>query len=279
MGLLHTPQNLPTNIESVRGIMKGTLTFLGTGGSMGVPIIGCKCDVCVSTNLKNKRTRPSAMLQIDGKTIVIDAGPDFRTQALRENIDHIDGVVFTHAHHDHTAGLDDLRVYTMRREQPIPCLASRPTADDLQIRYDYIFKTYDKPKLVSKVILQVLEEEKGVARFLDLSFKYLTYVQSEMPVNGLCLGNLAFITDIKEYPESIFDDLHGTEILVVSALRYSKSYMHLSIDEAVAFSQRVGAKQTWLTHIAHELDHDVVNHNLPSNIQLAYDGLSIEFQS
>lgn len=255
------------------------LTFLGTGGSMGVPIIGCECQVCTSDDPKNKRTRPSALLEIDGKTIVIDAGPDYRTQALREGIRHIDGVIFTHAHHDHTAGLDDLRVYTMRREDPIPCLASQPTAEDLKKRYDYIFKTYDQTKLVSNVDLQIMKGERGEVSFLDIPIKYLTYVQSDMPVNGLCIGNLAFITDIKEFPESVYNDLAGTDILVVSALRYSKSYMHLSIEEAVAFSNRVGAKQTWFTHIAHDLDHHSVNLDLPSNIQLAYDGLSIEFQT
>lgn len=246
---------------------------------MGVPIIGCDCFVCSSEDPKNKRTRPSAMLEIDGRTIVIDAGPDYRTQALREGIDQIDGVIFTHAHHDHTAGLDDLRVYTMRRQDPIPCLASKPTADDLRARYEYIFSASDHTKLVSKVDLQIMEGDRGEVSFLNLPIKYLTYIQSDMPVNGLCIGNLAFITDIKDYPETVYEDLHGIEVLVLSALRYSKSYMHLSIEEAVEFSRKVGAKQTWFTHIAHDLDHTEVNQDLPSNIQLAYDGLSIDFQT
>lgn len=256
----------------------GKLTFLGTGGSMGVPIVGCKCSVCNSDDPKNKRTRPSAMLEIEGKKIVIDAGPDYRTQALREGIDQINGVIFTHAHHDHTAGLDDLRVYTMRQQDPIPCLVSQETADDLKVRYDYIFREHDKTKLVSKVDLQIMKGDRGEVSFLDFSIKYLSYIQAGMLVNGLCIGNMAFITDIKEYPESIYEDLQGVELLVLSALRYSKSYMHLSVEEAVEFSQRVGAKQTWLTHIAHDLDHAEVNQSLPSNIQLAYDGLSINFQ-
>ncbi len=255
----------------------GILTFLGTGGSMGVPVIGCRCPVCVSTDLKNKRTRPSALLKVHGKTIVIDAGPDFRTQALREGIDHIDGVIFTHAHHDHTAGLDDLRVFTMRSSSPIPCLLSAATAENLKVRYDYIFTHDGRPKLVSKVDLHEIDGDRGEVQFLDIHFHYLTYIQAMMPVNGFRVGGLSFITDIKDFPETVYQDLAGTEVLVLSALRHGPSHMHLTVDEAVEFSQKIGAKQTWLTHIAHELDHEKTNQDLPSNVQLAYDGLSIEF--
>ncbi|ADI38592.1 putative metal-dependent hydrolase, beta- lactamase superfamily I [Waddlia chondrophila WSU 86-1044] len=245
---------------------------------MGVPIIGCRCPVCLSKDEKNKRTRPSAFLKAKGKAIVIDAGPDFRTQALREEISHIDGVIFTHAHHDHTAGLDDLRVFTIRRSNPIPCLLSEKTANDLKRRYDYIFREGGESKLVSKVELQILEEERGETHFLDISFRYLSYIQSGMLVNGFKVGNLAFITDIKNFSETIYDDLQGTKVLVVSALRHGPSHMHLTVEEALAFSRKVGAEQTWLTHIAHELDHEQTNRSLPSNVQLAYDGLTISFQ-
>jgi phosphoribosyl 1,2-cyclic phosphate phosphodiesterase len=259
--------------------MIGNLIFLGTGGSMGVPVIGCSCSVCLSQSPYNQRSRPSALLQFAKKNIVIDAGPDFRTQALKNGIDHLEGVIFTHAHHDHTAGIDDLRVYTMRTRRPIPCLASVPTADDLKMRYGYIFEVGERAdKLVSKIQLQIMEGERGKTVFADLPIRYMTYTQAGMPVNGLCIGNLSFVSDIRQYPESIYEDLQGTEILILSALRYHPSPMHFSIDEAVEFSRKVGAKMTWLTHIAHEVDHEEANTRLPSNIQLAYDGQSIKFQ-
>lgn len=245
---------------------------------MGVPVIGCSCPVCTSKDEKNKRTRPSALLKAKQKTIVIDAGPDFRTQALREGLGYIDGVIFTHAHHDHTAGLDDLRVFTMKRSSPMPCLMSESTAKDLKHRYEYIFQKSDKPKLVSKVELHVLNGDRGESSFLGIPFRYLSYIQSGMPVNGFRFGNLAFVTDIKEFPETVYEDLQGIEVLVVSALRHGPSYMHLTVEEAVDFSRKVGASQTWLTHIAHELDHEETNRNLPSNVRLAYDGLTITFQ-
>ncbi len=256
----------------------GELLFLGTGGSMGVPIIGCHCAVCSSSYSKNKRLRPSLLLKLKEKVIVVDAGPDFRTQALRHRIDDIDGVIFTHAHHDHTAGLDDLRVYAMRRQDPIPCLTSLATADDLKRRFDYIFSNKKKHQLVSKVDMHILEGERGKADFLGIEVKYLTYYQAGMPVNGFRIGNLSFISDIKDYSSSIFEDLQGIDILVLSALRFGSSRLHFSIGEAIEFASAAGAKQTWLTHIAHEVDHEHANEYLPSNVQLAYDGLSFQFQ-
>lgn len=245
---------------------------------MGIPVIGCGCSVCSSTSPKNKRLRPSALLKVNNKVIVIDTGPDFREQAIKNRIDRLDGVIFTHAHHDHTAGFDDLRVYAMYRKDPIPCLASFATAQDLKKRFDYIFLKNGKHQLVTKVDMHMLNGEKGVVRFLDLEIKYLTYYQSGMPVNGFSIGNFAFISDIRDYSPSIFNDLQGVDTLVLSALRATPSPMHLGIEEAVEFAGKVGARQTWLTHIAHEVDHDLANENLPSNVQLAYDGLTFQFQ-
>lgn len=257
---------------------KGSLIFLGTGGSMGVPVVGCYCKVCASTSPYNKRLRPSALIQCQSKNILIDAGPDFRIQALRERIDHLDGVIFTHAHHDHTAGIDDLRVFHRQNNRAIPCLVSQETADDLMVRYSYIFKKKNSPDcLVSKVDLHLMNGERGEISFVDFCIKYLTYMQAGMSVSGLRCGNLAFISDIKHYPDTIFEDLEGIDVLVLSALRFDKSPLHFSIDEAVEFSRQVNPKKTWLTHLAHEVSHEEANSYLPSNIRLAYDGLRISF--
>ena len=257
---------------------KGQFLFLGTGGSMGIPVIGCHCAVCSSSSRFNKRLRPSALITTSDKQLLIDCSPDFRYQALTHGLSHLDGVVITHAHHDHTGGIDDLRVLYMRQKAPLPCLLSQATADDLKERFSYIFQHGgDYEKLIARFDLEILKGERGKVNFQDVEIGYMTYTQGGMPVNGYRFGNLAFVSDIRQYPETIFEDLKNVKILIVSALRFTPSPLHFNVDEAIEFAQRVGADHTWLTHIAHELDHEKTNSYLPSNIQLAYDGLSFEF--
>jgi len=254
------------------------LLFLGTGSSVGVPVIACNCETCRSPKAANKRLRSSVLLKIDAKTFLIDASPDLRQQALKFKIEKIDGVLFTHAHYDHTAGIDDLRVYHFINKKPLPCLASETTAADLKARYYYMFK--EQPKEVintSRLHLQLLNDERGRVDFVGEDVSYFTYMQLGMKVNGFRFGNFAYVTDIKEYPETIFEDLKGVEILVLSALRFTPSHMHLTVDEAVDFANKVGAKHTWLTHLAHELEYEKTNYYLPSAVRLAYDGLELNF--
>lgn len=254
--------------------------FLGTGGSMGVPVLGCSCHVCLSRNLKDKRFRSSGLIKVDGKNILIDCGPDFRMQALRENILSVDGILMTHAHYDHIGGLDDLRAYFLLQEASIPCLLSKETAIDIKRRFDYMFKSFSHQTTIMPVFsLEELEQDRGEKEFLGLSIKYLSYTQMHMPINGIICGNLAYISDIKHYPESIFEDLKGIDVLIISALRFTPSPMHFTVDEAIDFARKVGAKKTYLTHIAHELDHEKTNAYLPANIEMAYDGLKLTFQA
>lgn len=257
--------------------MNGHFLFLGSGGSMGIPIIGCHCPVCTSLSPCNKRLRPSGLLTVNNKKILIDCGPDFRSQALCYHIDSLDGLIMTHAHHDHTAGIDELRIYYMRNKIPLPCLASVATADDIRTRFPYIFFK-NSEKVTARILMQELEGREGLVDFMGLQFRYVTFEQAGMLVNGYCLGNFAYISDIKNYSESIFDHLQGIEVLVISALSMATSHFHLSVDEAVAFAARVGAKETWLTHIGHDLDHEATNAYLPSNVRMAYDGLELNFQ-
>lgn len=245
---------------------------------MGIPVIGCDCKVCTSSHTEDKRLRSAGLLSLYNKNILIDCGPDFRQQAIREGIHRLDGVIITHAHNDHTASIDELRVFYMRTGKPIPCLLSEDTAEDLRIRFDYIFSSTAKNVLVPKVELVVLPNERGEILFEGMTFKYFTYEQAKMQVNGFKIGNFAYITDIHDYPESIFDDLKGVEILVLSALRFTPSHLHLTVDEAVDFAHRAGAKQTWLTHIAHELQHEQTNAYLPPDVRMAYDGLKIDIK-
>jgi phosphoribosyl 1,2-cyclic phosphate phosphodiesterase len=257
--------------------MQGRLTLLGTGASTGIPVVGCDCAVCRSADPKNHRLRTAALLQVDGKEILIDVGPDFRTQALQYGIKRLDGVIVTHAHYDHVGGLDELRIFNFRQRQPIPLLLSEATLEDLRRRYYYLFEDrIDGQSYIAQFDYTVLPES-GSVQFLDLEIPFVTYFQGEMPVNGFRFGDLALISDIRNYDETIFGALEGVRTLVVSALRQSPSHVHFSVDEAVAFSEKVGAEQTWLVHMAHDLEHAETNAHLPSNVQLSYDGLSLDF--
>ncbi len=257
---------------------KSKFIFLGTGGSMGIPVVGCQCAVCTSKDPHNERLRPSVLLKTESKTILIDSSPDFRYQALRANIHDIDSVIFTHAHHDHTAGIDDLRIFTLKSGNKLPCLLSKDTLRDLQRRFYYIFEdVHGKPKVTTNLEITLFPEAEGEVNFEGLRIGSFTYKQSGMLVNGLRLGELAFLTDIKEYDSSIFEFLKGIKILIISALRFTPSHFHLTVDEAVDFALKSGAEKVWLTHIAHELDHEKTNAYLPEHIRLCYDGLEIEF--
>lgn len=245
---------------------------------MGVPVICCTCEVCTSTSPYNKRLRPSALISVAGKKLLIDTSPDLREQALKYKINHLDGVLFTHAHHDHTAGLDELRVYYLFHRRSISCLLSPATADDIKLRYSYMFETQpSEVQLLPRVELEVLPKARGEIVFQEVPIRYLSYEQLGMQVTGYRIGSLSYITDIKVYPDSIYEDLKGTETLILSALRHTTSHMHFNVDDAVEFARKIGAKQTWLTHLAHELDYFKTNSYLPSNVRLAYDGLEIEF--
>jgi phosphoribosyl 1,2-cyclic phosphate phosphodiesterase len=261
-------------------IISGHFLLLGTGGSMGIPLIGCHCAVCLSSLPYNKRLRSSALCIIGGRNILIDCGPDFRQQALLHNINQLDAVIFTHSHNDHMAGVDDLKVYSFRNKKPLDCLLSKETYAELKKRFYYIFNENDPyAGLTPRFNLHYLEKDRGELVFQQLHIRYFSYEQMGMRVHGFRFGNLAYVSDIRIYPETIFEDLQGVETLVLSALRHAPTPMHFHVDEAVDFAVRVGAKKSWLMHVAHELDHEKTNAYLPENIQMAYDGLKLDFQA
>ncbi len=258
--------------------MKKKLLFLGTGSSAGVPVIGCDCSVCTSDSPFNKRFRPSVLLQYGQENILVDPGPDFRDQALKYKIKHITGTIITHVHYDHIGGLDDLRIFYFIEKKPIHCMLSKASYDEVKLRYFYQFiehKNHNSKTV--KFEYMILPNERGDTDFHGINFKYMTYYQGDMPVLGLRMGNLAYITDIRQYPESIFEDLDGIETLVVSGLRHSSSPVHFSLDEALAFTEKTRAKKVYFNHIDHELDHEITNKSLPDWAKLSYDGQEIEF--
>ncbi len=259
--------------------MKGRFLFLGTGGSAGVPMIGCQCEVCRSPSPYNKRLRSSGLIQVQDKNFLIDVGPDFRTQALKFNISHLTGVLLTHAHADHIAGIDDLRAFFFLQRMKLPCVLSKETYDEVKLRYHYMLKPLMSEKSISAQIdFQVLPEDFGEFELAGVPFTYFSYFQVDMKVTGFRVGNFAYVSDIRKYSEKMVGMIRGVDILVLSALRHHASVMHFTVDEAVAFAKMVGAKKTYLTHLAHELEYEATNALLPSNVRMGYDGLEIPIE-
>ncbi len=235
--------------------------------------MGCSCAVCKSESIFNKRARPSGLLTIGKKQFLIDAGPDFRMQALHFGITHLDGVLITHTHFDHISGFDDLRAYYFLQNKQVKCLLSKDSFEELKIRFHYLF---DDSKC-RWADFQILEKDFGPVQFEGVKFDVVSYYQAEMKVTGYRIDRFAYISDIRTFDAALIKALHGVDILVLSALRYTPSEVHFSIDEAISFVRKVGAKKTFFTHIAHDLDHDETNRKLPEDIRLAHDGLQIEF--
>lgn len=257
--------------------MSGKFRFLGTGSSLGVPVIGCKCSTCLSGDPRNKRSRSGSLLQVRGKTFLIDASPDYRQQALREGITAIDGFILTHSHYDHIGGFDDLKVYG-RHGKKLPCLLLESTFQELKTNYPYfITPTKEDPNNCCFFSWHRIKEPFGSVVFEGVPLEYVTFRQSRMEVLGLRFENLVYISDIKEYDENLLKRLSGVDTLIVSALRKERSPIHFSLEEACEFSRLIEAKRTYLVHIAHELEHSSLLEELPSNITPAYDGLEIAF--
>lgn len=253
--------------------MEGSFLFLGTGGSMGIPVLGCSCLTCQSCLTKDKRLRCAALIRWGEAQWLLDAGPDLRQQLLVHQVSQIEGLLVTHSHYDHIAGLDELRAICFRRQAPLPLLLSKATYGALLRYFPHLFPQ-EEPLFAVKLLP---EAKQGSCLFGRLPLRYLTYSQASMEVTGFVLGDLAYLSDIKEFPETIFEELRAIRTLIVSALRYSPSPVHLSVDEAIAFAERVGAERTYLTHVAHDLRHELLELYLPEKIKVAYDGLSLSF--
>ncbi len=260
--------------------MHGSLTFLGTGTSMGVPTVGCGCAVCTSADPRDRRLRPSVLVRWNGldrreRVVVIDTGPDFRTQALREGLKRVDAVFYTHSHADHILGMDDLRPlsFAMNREcGPIPLYAAPETAETLKRIYAYTFAPDATYVNRARVRLEKLDERTDIH---GVEFQRVPVLHGCQRIAGFRFGSAAYFTDVSEIPESSFAALEGLDVLVLSALRHAPHPSHATVEQAVEWARRIGARQTWLTHIAHDLGHEETNRMLPENIRLAYDGLSV----
>jgi phosphoribosyl 1,2-cyclic phosphate phosphodiesterase len=248
------------------------ITFLGTGTSHGVPVIACTCDVCRSLDFRDKRLRTSILVNTGEQSIVVDTGPDFRQQMLRENVMKLDAVIFTHAHRDHTAGLDDVRAYNFKYQMDMPIYGVKAVLDQLRIEYAYAFAK-DYPGL-PKLKLQLIDNEPFTVN--ELSVIPLPVLHLKLPVFGYRFGNFSYITDANFIPEETIERLKGTEILVLNALQIEPHISHFNLEEALAMVKVINPAKTYLTHISHKLGlHADVQRMLPDNVMLAYDGMEI----
>lgn len=249
---------------------------------MGVPTLGCDCAVCTSPDPRDRRLRPSVLLQWElenrRRVVLIDTGPDFREQALRNRLTHVDAVFYTHGHADHVFGLDDLRPlsFAAKREGTwIPLYAAPETEEVLRRVYDYTFSpdaTYPNRPRVQ------IEPLSDVTCAFGVEFRRIPVLHGEQHIDGFRFGRTAYLTDVSGIPDESFALLEGLEHVVLSALRHKPHPSHATVEQAVGWAQQIGAKHTWLTHIAHELGHEATNAKLPENIRLAYDGLSFPIE-
>ena len=249
-------------------------TFLGTGTSQGVPVIACSCAVCTSADSRDKRLRSSILLQVDDKNIVIDSGPDFRYQMLRAGVTHLDALVFTHEHKDHTAGLDDIRAFNYKQGEAINVYAHKRVQDALKKEFSYIFAHHKYPGIPQLDLFEIGHHPFEVA---GVPFIPIEVIHFQLPVLGFRIADFTYITDAKTVTEVEKVKIKGSKVLVINALQQEKHISHFTLEEAVAFAQEIGAEKTYFTHISHRLGtHQKISELVPAGIELAYDGLCID---
>jgi len=253
------------------------VTFLGTGTSQGVPVIGCQCAVCSSNDPHDDRLRSSVLIQTDKVHLVIDTGPDFRQQMLRAKVNRLDAVLYTHAHKDHIAGMDDIRAFNFLQKKSMDLYATPEVQDALRREFHYVFTDFKYPG-VPQVELLPLENKA-----FDLQGEYILPIEVshyKLPVLGFRIRDFVYITDANAITEQELEKLQGADTIVLNALRREAHISHFTLAEAVALAQKIGARRTYFTHISHQLGrHAEVNAELPTGMALAYDGLTLEFSA
>jgi phosphoribosyl 1,2-cyclic phosphate phosphodiesterase len=256
--------------------MRVELTVLGSGTSVGVPVIGCHCAVCTSENPRDKRTRPSILLQYNQRAVVIDTGPDFRFQALRAGMDRLDAVLYTHAHADHVLGLDDIRPFNEQGAKTIPIYANRPAMDGLHRIFQYVFDgnyPWGGVPLINAHLIN------GPLTLFGLDIVPVRVRHGYLEVVGFRFGKVAYLTDYSEIPEASAQLLRGMDVIFFDGLRHTPHPAHMTVAQALKEVERLRPQKAYLTHIAHELSHEETNRSLPRNVELCYDGMQLVFEA
>ncbi|HEX3472485.1 MAG TPA: MBL fold metallo-hydrolase [Silvibacterium sp.] len=257
--------------------MQAEIVILGSGTSMGVPTLGCHCQVCTSTDPRNIRSRPSIAIQWADQTVLIDTGPDFRCQALREKIRHVDAVFYTHPHADHILGFDDLRPLSFRHPAGLPIYADEATASVLERIFEYTFSPHAKYPTRARVDLRRLDGHE-FADVAGVRIQRVPLLHGDLFIAGFRFGSAAYLTDMSSIPATSLPLLEGIEVLIIDALRKQPHPSHANVEQALAWIERLRPQRAFFTHMSHELDHGEAEKELPAHVRLAYDGLHIPFE-
>lgn len=250
------------------------VTFLGTGTSQGVPVIACGCEVCTSADPRDKRLRSSILIEADDKTVVIDSGPDFRYQMLRAHVQRLDAVVYTHEHKDHVAGMDDIRAFNFKQQEPMNIYADARVQAALMREFPYVFAEFKYPGIPQINIHPIGLDPFDIGSIHFIPIEVLHY---KLPVLGFRINDFTYITDAKTVSDEEKEKIKGSKILVINALQKQNHISHFTLDEAIGFAREIGAETTYFTHISHRLGkHADIEAELPAGIKLAYDGLQME---
>lgn len=250
------------------------ITFLGTGTSQGVPVVACNCDVCRSCDPHDKRLRSSVLVEIGNTVVLIDAGPDFRQQMLRANVTNLDGILITHEHYDHIAGLDDIRAFNWVQKRPTDIYAEHRVQKSIKQIFSYVFASKKYPGIPQ---MNLFEIDTEPFQLNDIQIIPIRGMHYKLPVLGFRIGNFAYLTDMKTIEQSELDKLSGVEVLVVDALRKEEHLSHMNLFEALEVIRKVNPKQGYLTHVSHLMGlQSEISAELPANVAFAYDGLSFD---
>ena len=252
------------------------ITLLGTGTSSGIPLIGCRCDVCRSLDYRDKRLRVSIYVETQGKCFVIDTGPDFRQQMLREDITQLDAVIFTHQHKDHTAGLDDVRAFNFLQNKDMPVYGRLQVLEQLKREFEYVFADYRYPGIPR---LQLHEITNTPFDVLGITFIPIDVLHHRLPVFGFRIGNFAYLTDVNHIPEAELAKLQNLDVLILGALQRETHISHFNLQQAIDVVSILKPQVTYFTHLSHKMGrHAEVEKELPAHIRLGFDGLKIKLE-
>jgi phosphoribosyl 1,2-cyclic phosphate phosphodiesterase len=249
------------------------LIMLGVGSSAGTPVVGCSCRTCISTDVRNKRTRCSSIIVLPGgETILIDTGPDLRQQALRERLNRVDAVLYTHTHADHLHGIDDLRAFCQIQRQQIPLYGSHDTIQHIASKFPYVLREpsnfWDLPVLAVKRVLEPFE-------LFGVKITPIPVKHGNSDILGYRIGNIAYLTDVSAIPESSMALLQGLDVLMLDCLRFTTHPTHINLEQSLEYASLIQANQTYLIHMTHEIEFEAVSQQLPPSVRLGYDGLRV----